>query len=148
LALRIQPMTFQSYRSRTTVRYTQPEVVSKEYGKKDNGYNSRFICLDRFFLIQSKEADKLQNLIEHNNVNNIFICPVIYMEVLRGIREDNTFHDIKETLLNFHILNNEILEITEPPPPIQIIKCWIIRKAARQRTAPNNTNDTFVCPLT
>jgi predicted nucleic acid-binding protein len=34
------------------------------------------------------------------------------MEVLRGIREDNTFHDIKEALLNFHILNNEIMEIT------------------------------------
>ncbi|MHB9291142.1 hypothetical protein Holit_00214 [Hollandina sp. SP2] len=32
--------------------------------------------------------------------------------------------------------------------PAQIIKYWIIRKAARQRTAPNNTKDTFVCPLT
>ncbi|MDR3355976.1 MAG: PIN domain-containing protein, partial [Spirochaetaceae bacterium] len=68
--------------------------------------------IDFFNSYQSKEADELQNLIERNNINNIFICPVIYMEVLRGIREDNTFHDIKEALLNFHILNNEIMEIT------------------------------------
>jgi predicted nucleic acid-binding protein len=70
------------------------------------------VWIDFFNSYQSKEADKLQKLIEHNNVNNIFICPVIYMEVLRGIKDDNTFHDIKETLLNFHILNNEIMEIT------------------------------------
>jgi predicted nucleic acid-binding protein len=70
------------------------------------------VWIDFFNAYQSKEADELQNLIEHNNVNNIFICPVIYMEVLRGIRDDNAFHDIKETLLNFHILNNEIMEVT------------------------------------
>jgi hypothetical protein len=30
----------------------------------------------------------------------------------------------------------------------QIIKYWIIRKAAKQRTVANNTKDTFACPLT
>jgi hypothetical protein len=32
-------------------------------------------------------------------------------------------------------------------PAGQIIKYQIIRKAARQKTAANNTNDTFACPL-
>jgi predicted nucleic acid-binding protein len=70
------------------------------------------VWIDFFNFYQSKEAGELQNLIEHNNTNNIFICPTIYMEVLRGIKDDNTFYDVKETLLNFFIFNNEIMEIT------------------------------------
>jgi predicted nucleic acid-binding protein len=70
------------------------------------------VWIDFFNSYQSKEAEKLQNLIEHNNANNIFICPTIYMEILRGIKDDNTFFDVKETLLNFFILDNEIMEIT------------------------------------
>jgi predicted nucleic acid-binding protein len=69
------------------------------------------VWIDFFNLYQSKEADKLQNLIEHNNANDIFICPTIYMEVLRGIKDDNTFYDVKETLLNFFIFDNEMMEI-------------------------------------
>jgi predicted nucleic acid-binding protein len=70
------------------------------------------VWIDFFNYYQSKEADELQNLIVHNNINNIFICPAIYMEILRGIKENNTFYDVKETLLNFSILNNGIMEIT------------------------------------
>ena len=70
------------------------------------------VWIDFFNYYKSKEADELQNLVEHNNVNNIFICPAIYMEVLRGIKNDNTFYDVKETLLNFSILSNDIMEIT------------------------------------
>ena len=71
------------------------------------------VWIDFFNYYQSKEADELRNLIMHNNINNIFICPVIYMEILRGIKDDNTFYDVKEILLNFSILNNEIMEITD-----------------------------------
>jgi hypothetical protein len=46
------------------------------------------------------------------------------------------------------ILKNGSLESLSQNPPDQIIKYWIIRRAARQRTAANNTNDTFACPLT
>jgi predicted nucleic acid-binding protein len=70
------------------------------------------VWIDFFNFYQSKEADELQNLIEHNDTNDIFICPTIYMEILRGIKDDNTFYDVKETLLNFFILDNEIMEIT------------------------------------
>jgi predicted nucleic acid-binding protein len=70
------------------------------------------VWVDFFNFYQSKESDELQKLIEHNDTNNIFICPTIYMEVLRGIKDDNTFYDIKETLFNFFIFDNEIMEIT------------------------------------
>ena len=33
------------------------------------------------------------------------------MEVLRGIRDDNTFYDVKETLLNFSILDTDLMEV-------------------------------------
>jgi predicted nucleic acid-binding protein len=70
------------------------------------------VWIDFFNNFQSKEADELQNLIENNNVNNIYICPTIYMEVLHGIKDDNIFCAVKETLMNFSILDNDIMEIT------------------------------------
>jgi predicted nucleic acid-binding protein len=35
------------------------------------------------------------------------------MEVLRGIRDDKTFHDVKETLLRFSILGGGIMAVTD-----------------------------------
>jgi predicted nucleic acid-binding protein len=70
------------------------------------------VWIDFFNYYESKEADALQYLLENNFNNNIYICPTIYMEVLRGIKDDNTFYVIKETLLNFSILDNDIMTIT------------------------------------
>jgi predicted nucleic acid-binding protein len=70
------------------------------------------VWIDFFNYYESKEADVLQYLVENNFNNNIYICPAIYMEVLRGIKDDNTFYDIKEILLNFSLLDNDIMTIT------------------------------------
>jgi predicted nucleic acid-binding protein len=70
------------------------------------------VWIDFFNYYQSKEADVLQCLIEKNNNNNIYICPAIFMEVLRGIKDDNTFYELKETLLNFLILNTDLMIVT------------------------------------
>jgi predicted nucleic acid-binding protein len=35
------------------------------------------------------------------------------MEVLRGIRDDKTFHDVKETLLRFSIPGGGIMAVTD-----------------------------------
>jgi predicted nucleic acid-binding protein len=51
-------------------------------------------------------------LVENNDNNNVYICPTIFMEVLRGIRDDNTFYDVKETLLNFSILDTDLMEVS------------------------------------
>jgi predicted nucleic acid-binding protein len=71
------------------------------------------VWIDFFNYYDSKEADVLQELIENNFSNNIFICPAIYMEILRGLKNDNEFYDVKETLLNFSILDNDIMTITD-----------------------------------
>jgi hypothetical protein len=47
------------------------------------------VWIDFFNYYQSREAGVLQFLIENNNNNNINICSTIFMEVLRGIRDDN-----------------------------------------------------------
>jgi predicted nucleic acid-binding protein len=71
------------------------------------------VWIDFFNYYESKEADVLQTLIENNSNYNIFICPTIYMEILRGIKDDNTFYDVKETLLNFSIFDTDIMPITD-----------------------------------
>jgi predicted nucleic acid-binding protein len=70
------------------------------------------VWIDFFNHYQSKEADVLQFLIENNNNNNIYICSTIFMEVLRGIKDDNTFYELKETLLNFSILDTDLMIVT------------------------------------
>jgi predicted nucleic acid-binding protein len=60
---------------------------------------------------RSIEADVLQELITEEN--NIFICPVIYQEVLQGVRDDKIFKEIKNILLNALMLNTEIMYVTE-----------------------------------
>jgi len=52
----------------------------------------------------------LQRLIENNDL--IYICPVIYQEILQGIRDDNTFEDIKNIIQDFNMLRFNIMEVT------------------------------------
>ena len=41
--------------------------------------------------------------------NNICICPLIYQEILQGIREEKIFADIKNILRNFSLLDIDIM---------------------------------------
>jgi predicted nucleic acid-binding protein len=70
------------------------------------------VWIDFFNYYESREADVFQSIIENSLSNTIYICPPIYMEILRGIKENSSFYDIKETLLNFSILNNDVMDIT------------------------------------
>jgi len=58
----------------------------------------------------SPTSEMLQKLIENNQV--IYICPTIYQEILQGIRDDNTFEDIKNILQGFNMLKFNIMEVT------------------------------------
>jgi predicted nucleic acid-binding protein len=60
---------------------------------------------------KSVEADVLQELITEENNN--FICPVIYQEVLQGVRDDKIFKEIKNILLNALMINTGIMYVTE-----------------------------------
>jgi predicted nucleic acid-binding protein len=56
---------------------------------------------------RTKQADILQRLIEEEN--SICICPIIYQEVLQGIRDDRTFTEIKSILQNVTMLKTPIM---------------------------------------
>jgi predicted nucleic acid-binding protein len=60
---------------------------------------------------RSKQADILQQLIEEEN--NICICPIIYQEVLKGIRDDKTFTEIKSILTNITMINTPIMTVAD-----------------------------------
>ncbi|MDR0874180.1 MAG: PIN domain-containing protein [Prevotellaceae bacterium] len=57
----------------------------------------------------SPEIIRLQELIINNSV---CICPVIYQEILQGIKNDNIFEQVKDILSDFSMLNIEIMEVT------------------------------------
>lgn len=59
----------------------------------------------------SKEAEILKILINENF--DICICPMIYQEILQGIRDDRVFEDIKNIINNFRMLNTEIMHVTD-----------------------------------
>jgi len=69
------------------------------------------IWIDFFSEKKSKQADILQQLIEEEN--NICICPVIYQEVLQGVRDDKTFTEIKSILQNVTMINTPIMTVAD-----------------------------------
>ena len=60
---------------------------------------------------KSKQANVLQKLIEEEN--NICICPIIYQEVLQGIRDDKIFSEIKLILQNTLMVNTPIITVAD-----------------------------------
>ena len=60
---------------------------------------------------RTKQADVLQQLIEEEN--NICICPIIYQEVLQGIRDDKTFTEIRSILQNVAMISTPIMSVAD-----------------------------------
>jgi predicted nucleic acid-binding protein len=58
----------------------------------------------------SPESEKLQKIIENHNA--ICICPIIYQEILQGIRDDKIFEEIKRLLSDYNMINIDIIEVT------------------------------------
>jgi predicted nucleic acid-binding protein len=58
----------------------------------------------------SPETVILKKLIEDNK--QFYICPVIYQEVLQGIRDNNLFEKIKKILLKHNMVDIDIIEAT------------------------------------
>jgi predicted nucleic acid-binding protein len=58
----------------------------------------------------SPETIILQKLIE--NDKQFYICPVIYQEILQGIKDNSLFEKIKKILLQYNMLDIEIIEAT------------------------------------
>ena len=60
--------------------------------------------------IKTPEKELLKQLILNNNL--IYICPVIYQEVLQGVRDDKIFEQIKIIFQQFEMINMDILYVT------------------------------------
>jgi predicted nucleic acid-binding protein len=60
--------------------------------------------------IKTPEKETLIQLIQ-NDVP-IYLCPMIYQEILQGIREDKEFERIKFILQQYKILNLDIMHVT------------------------------------
>ena len=61
---------------------------------------------------RSKYAELLQQLIEDDQ-NNICICPIIYQEILQGVRDDKKFAEIKSILQKATMINTPIMKVAE-----------------------------------
>ena len=61
---------------------------------------------------RTKQADILQQLIEDDEYD-ICICPIIYQEILQGVREDKKFEEIKNILQNATMINTPILTVAD-----------------------------------
>ena len=60
--------------------------------------------------IKSTEKEILRQLIF--NDYPIYLCPVIYQEVLQGIREDKIFEEIKYILQQYKMIEIDLMDVT------------------------------------
>lgn len=68
------------------------------------------VWIDFFNNKDSVHSNLLTGFIK--NDEKIFICPIIYQEILQGIKDDYKFEEIKNIILNFNILDDNIMLIT------------------------------------
>ena len=66
------------------------------------------VWIDFFSGIDTNQTILLTKYIE--NDLSVFICPVILQEVLQGVGNDEHYQKIKNSLLEFNILNEEPIE--------------------------------------
>ena len=60
--------------------------------------------------IKSTEKEILRQLIF--NDYPIYLCPVIYQEVLQGIREDKIFEEVKYILQQYKMIEIDLMDVT------------------------------------
>lgn len=68
------------------------------------------VWIDFFNNKDSVHSNLLTSFIK--NDEKIFICPIIYQEILQGVKDDYKFEEIKNIILNFNILDDNIMLIT------------------------------------
>jgi len=60
--------------------------------------------------IKTPQKETLIQLIQ--NDAPIYLCPVIYQEILQGIREEKTFEQIKFILNQYRMINIDLMQVT------------------------------------
>jgi predicted nucleic acid-binding protein len=59
----------------------------------------------------SPEKIKLQNWLKGQN--RVYICPIVYQEVLQGVREENIFCKMKTLMRRFPMTDMDIVQATD-----------------------------------
>jgi len=59
-----------------------------------------------------KTPEKALLILLIQNDNPIYLCPVIYREILQGIRDDKTFERIKFILQQYRMIDIDLLHAT------------------------------------
>ena len=60
--------------------------------------------------IKSPEKKLLTQLIQSNYP--VYLCPIIYQEILQGIREDKMFAEIKNILQHYRMIDIDLMQVT------------------------------------
>jgi predicted nucleic acid-binding protein len=60
--------------------------------------------------IKTPEKEVLVQLIQNDNA--IYLCPVIYQEILQGIKEDKTFERVKYILQQYEMIDMDLMYAT------------------------------------
>jgi predicted nucleic acid-binding protein len=60
--------------------------------------------------IKSVEKEILRQLVFSDYP--IYLCPVIYQEVLQGIREDKIFEEVKYILQQYRMIETDLMDVT------------------------------------
>ena len=61
--------------------------------------------------IKTPEKEHLKQLIQDDYP--IYLCPVIYQEVLQGIRDERAYEQIKSILQHYEMIHIDIMNVTE-----------------------------------
>jgi len=59
---------------------------------------------------KTPEKEILKQLIQ--NDYPIYLCPIVYQELLQGIRDDKTFEEIKNILLSYTMINIDLIYVS------------------------------------
>ena len=84
----------------------------------------------------SEERQKLKSLI-YDNKGNAVLCPVVYQEVLQGIREDKNFQEIKSLLAFFPMLEDDF-------PKVEDTAINLYRSLRKQGITIRKSNDCLI----
>lgn len=87
----------------------------------------------------NKSDSEVGNSVKSLIINNetIFLCPIVYQEILQGIKLDKDFEKIKNILSYFPMLENNPMEIAEKA-------IEIYRKTRKSGITIRKSNDCLI----
>jgi predicted nucleic acid-binding protein len=64
-----------------------------------------------FFNKDCEQAGIVENLMSGDF--NIYLCPIVYQEILQGFKDDSVFNEVKSILLSFNMFKTDIMLVSD-----------------------------------